>query len=374
MTSNTKGRHRLMPHISSYSKSVTVNVQHQPLYIKYKPVALAEVMGHQTSIQKVQDFLLSYASLHKTMNCAGPSGIGMNSTISIIVKEMGMTVKLLSCASGLSEVSKVLKENMRNVLFALQQIKTNLVYLITEFDALNRSDKSSLILILAEVKHAHCIVLSCNPIPSLTCVNFYRPSDNEILEHLYWIASEENMSINHERLLHISSFQDVRTCINALEGPHVYDRDSVAIEPYLTCLYAHETLQGSFEDVSTMVDLLSDIHLCEYKPTREWFTEVTSEYCNAHFSISSKQTFVARNAQICNRTKQLHEACRLLDIHYVDMHLYGYLFKKSLLCGEMDRWSERDPSYAKRNRSLYVISKRLCKISESKVLKSILKC
>ena len=365
------GRHGLMPHIASDSiSSLSIN-EYLPLYHKYKPNTLNEIIGHTDSIWKVKQFL---SSSQGPLGCIGIPGIGITSTIDIIVKDMGMTAKHLSCSSGFAEVTKVLKANMKNVLFALQQIKTNVVYVIKEFDSLNRSDKASMVKLLMEVKHAHSIVISPVSISSLMCVHFTRPSNDEILKHLYWIVCEENIDISDDRLIHISSFQDVRTCINAIQGPHIFDRDNYLVEPYLTCLYTHETMKGSLNDVSTMLDLLCDMDLCEFKPTRGWFAEVTAEFCTKHFDVGTKQTHIARNAQICNRTKQLSDACNIIEINVKEMDLYATLFKSYMLNGSMRPFPESDPNYSKKNRSIYVISKRQCKISETKILKSILKC
>ena len=362
-----------MPHIASDSiSSLSIN-EHVPLYHKYKPNTLNEIIGHADSIWKVKQFLSSQGPMG-CMGCIGIPGIGITSTIDITVKDMGMTAKHLSCSSGFTEVTKVLKANMKNVLFALQKIKTNIVYIIKDFDSLNRSDKAAMIKLLMEVKHAHSVIISPNFISSLACVHFTRPSNDEILKHLYWIVCEENIDISDDRLIHISSFQDVRTCINALEGPHIFDRDRSLTEPYLTCLYTHETMKGSLNDATTMLDLLCDMDLCECKPTREWFAEVTSEFCTKHFDVGIKQTYIARNAQICNRTKQLSDACNSINITTQEMDLYAMLFKNYILNGSMRPFPESDLNYSKKNRSIYVISKRQCKISENKILKSILKC
>mgnify|MGYP001238426082 CR=1 FL=1 len=364
-------RRGLMPHIASDSISPLSINEHLPLYHKHKPNTLNEIIGHTDSISKIKQFLSSSQGL---IGCIGIPGIGITSTIDIIVKDMGMTAKYLSCSSGFTEVIKVLQANMKNVLFALQQIKTNVVYIMKDFDALNRSDKITMIKSFMEVKHAHCIVISPNIISSVVCVHFTRPSNDEILEHLYWIVCEENIDISDHRLRHISSFQDVRTCINAVEGPHIFDRDKSRVEPYLTCLYTHETLKGSLQDVSTMLDLLCDIELCEFKPTREWFAEVTSEFCTKNFNVGTKQTYIARKAQVCNRTKQLSDACHSIQINVQDMDSYATLFKTYILNGSMRSVPESVPNHAKKNRSIYVISKRQCKTSETKTLKSILKC
>lgn len=364
-------RHGLMPHIASDSISPLSIHEHLPLYHKYKPNTLNEIIGHTDSIWKIKQFLSSSKGL---IGCIGIPGIGITSTIDIIVKNMGMTVKHISCSSGFTEVSKVLKANMKNVLFALQQMKTNIVYVIKDFDSLNRSDKATMIKILMEVEYAHSIIISPIDISSLTCVYFTRPSNDEILKHLYWIVCEENIDINDDRLRHISTFQDVRTCINAIEGPHIFDRDKSLVEPYLTCLYTHETMKGGLNDVGTMLDLLCDMDLCDFKPTREWFSEVTAEFCTKHFDVGTKQTYIARNAQICNRTKQLTDACNSIDINVQEMDLYATLFKNYMLNGEMRPFPESDPNHSKKNRAIYVISKRQCKISKTKALKSILKC
>jgi replication-associated recombination protein RarA len=366
-----KDRHDLMPHIASDSfRHHSIN-EHLPLYHKYRPNTLSEIIGHTDSICKVKQFLSSSQSL---MGCIGSPGIGITSTVDLIVKDMGMTAKHLSCSSGFTDVTKVLKTNLKNVLFALQQIKTNIVYIIKDFDALNRSDKVTIVKLLIEIKHAHSIVISPVSISSVMCVHFTRPSNNEILKHLYWIVCEENIDISDDRLQQVSSFQDVRTCINAIESPHICDRDAYIVEPYLTCLYTHETMKGSLNDVSTMLDLLCDMDSAEFKPTREWFAEVTSEFCTAHFDVGTKQTYIARNAQICNRTRQLSDACNNININVKDMDLYATLMKLCILNGSIRPFPESHPNYLKKNRSIYIIAKRQCKVSESKMLKSILKC
>jgi len=364
-------RHGLMPQVTSEPVSTVFSNEHVPLYHKYKPNTLNEIVGHTDSICKVKQLLSSSQS---PLGCIGTPGIGITSTVDIIVKDMGMTSKHISCSSGFTEVSKVLKANMKNVLFALQQIKTNIVYIIKDFDSLNRSDKASLVKLLVEVKHAIAIVISPFSISTMTCVHFSRPSNDEIVKHLHWIACEENLDISDDRMAYISNFQDVRTCINALEGPHIFDRDKCRVEPYLTCLYAHESMKGSLNDVSTMLDLLCDMDLCEFKPTREWFAETTSDFCIHHFDVGEKQTYIARNAQICNRTKQLSDACNHIEINVQEMDLYATLFKHYILNGSMHAFPERDPNCSKKNRSIYVISKRHCRVSETKILKSILKC
>ena len=360
-----------MPHISSESISVFSCVEHVPLCHRYKPNTLNEIIGHTDSIMEIKKFL---SSSHGVIGCVGISGIGITSTIDIIVKDMGMTAKYLSCSSGFAEISKVLKANMKNVLFALQQIKTNIIYIIKDFESLNRSDKAALAKLLMELIHSHCIVISRSIISSLTCVDFNRPSNHEILEHLYWIVCEENIDISDDRLLHISSFQDVRTCINAIEGFHIFDRDITGVDPYLTCLYTHEFMKGSLDNVTTLLDLLCDIDLCEFKYTREWFAEVASEFCTKYFDVGSKQTYIARHAQICNRTKQLSEAYNSIGANKIEMNLYSMLFKHHIINGNIHAFPQSDPNHSKKNRSIYMISKQQCKISETKILKSILRC
>ena len=339
---------------------------HVPLYVKYKPCYLAEVVGHKMEIKKIEELL----GRRVHFNCAGCSGIGVSTTLYLVLKKCGFFMTSMSCSVGFAETHRILNANMNNVLFALQNIKTSIAYVIRDIEVLNRSDKASLLKLVSELRSSVCIIVSSTPISSMDVVKFERPRSEEILEHLYWIASEECMEINVELFSNISSYEDIRTCINAL-GFGGQNRDKYDPEPFLNCLYAHETLSSDLDSVLTFADLLSNMDLCEYKPTREWFVSAASDFARDHFKIQNHQSHVARYAQICNRTGQLLRACSQIGISSLDMDQAGFIYKHKLLC-EKFQLDKNAPESESKAKALYTIAKRFCKATESRQLKMLL--
>ena len=342
----------------------------EPLHRRYAPRTLDEVVGHRASIDAVRDLLAA----QKAINCHGISGNGISTVVRIILSDVAMVVKHISCAMVCSELLRVLDSNIRNVLSALKQDRAKIVYLVRDIEILNRTDKATVLKKITEMEHVHVVVISQSRVESLHCVAFERPTDQEIVEHLYWIACEEGFEVDDARMAHISTYRNVRTCIMALDGPHVGDVRVACVDPYMRMLRAHETLDASLDASVELLCILSVLQGCEFSASWEWITDVFCDAVSCRFASTSAPTCIARHAQTCNRTKQLRLACKLLGVHALDMDLFGVVARGLFANGQLSAYPQTDADHGIKNRALYVLTKRNVKLSEGKRIRSMLKC
>ena len=304
------------------------------------------------------------------------SGSGATVCIRCIANEQGtFFVHELSCSMGCSEVVKLVKQNMKNVLLALQQQTKKILFLIKDIDTLKRNEKAQLFGAI-EDSNVHAILFfNSSPCTNFKTIQFSPLTFYDKMIHLCWICAEESLDLTLEEIEKFANFTDLRNAINSmsLKCKKVDERDHASIDNFSKFLYAHESLGCADMNVlANFSDLLSLIDIAEYKPTRYWFIDYVANYVDSNdFEYENKQSFVARNAQLTHRVACLKNACKTLSINTNEIQMYGALYKY-LLLKHINPLKSEMPNYKNAALSLYTIAKIGASAPQCKHLKRTL--
>ena len=195
--------------------------------------------------------------------------------------------------------------------------------------------------------------------------------------HLCWICAEEGIDLDLEKIYQLVEFTDLRNAINSLalkQSTNIEERDRHYIDEYSKMLFAHETMgHNDIDVISTFSDLLCVNDVADFKSTRQWYTELTSDYIDENnFEYNYKQSVVARNAQMTHRVSCLRNACKVFSINPPEMNMYSVLYRK-LLLNNINPLKTGYPNYEYEAKALYTIAKIGASSPQCKILKKTLK-
>lgn len=331
------------------------------LSIKYAPRTVSECCVTEEDRLAVESHLRNerYFAVHSA------SGCGATCCVECIAREMGtFFIHKLTCSVGCTEIVKLLRLNMKNVLLALQMNSRRVIFFIKDIEIMKRNERSQITNVIEESNV--CAVLFFNDALFHTkwrTVTLSPPTLYDKMVHLCWICAEEEFDLGIEEIEHLANFADLRNAINALalrDAGQVGERDYGDLEPFSKIMFCHETFDcKDIEQLATFTDSLCVMDIADYKPTRHWFTEVTADYASRNdFKYRHKQSMVARNAQTTHRVTTMKNACQLLAIDIRELSSYAILYRHTLLKANVNPLvSTRTPDYTEKAKALYTIAK-----------------
>ena len=374
----------LFPEGSVQAPKTARTPQHDILPKRYRPLSVSELCTPFESIDEVRKMIVN----ERFFAISSTPGIGATAVAELLCRENDIVIHYLSCAQGCAEIVKVLKNNMHDVLLAIQSQTKRVMYFLKDIHHLHKGDKSTILKIIEETPTINCILFITSDITtSWKRVDLLEPTNEARLVHLAWIANEEGLfndeTFDMTDLEELARFSDLRyaiTCLGLRASSSAEDRDTRCIEDFSKILYAHELLTPKVNDHATMTtltsftELLALLDVSEFRSTREWYTDILSMFVDQNLLIGTKQTHVARHAQICHRIMQLKRSCKTLGIDVCDMDLYSKLFRSSLLEGKEPLYSSAHTAESEdQARSLYMIAKMRAPASQCKLMKKRLR-
>lgn len=353
-----------------FSKTKFVEGEKQ-LSLKYQPRNTSECCISESDLINVKKLLNS----EKFFAVHSESGCGATICLQCIANEMGsFFVHEISCANGCSEVLKIIKQKMANVLLALQQQAKSILFFIKDIEILKRNEKSQIISAIEEC-NVHAVVFFNNSLyhTKWKKISFSPLTMNDKMIHLCWICAEEKLDIELETIQKLAEFHDLRNAINSLafkKSTNIQERDYHTIDDFSKMLFAHETMQHQdMEVLSSFAELLCVSDTAEFKSTRYWYSEIISDFIdNQGFEYTHKQSLVARNAQMTHRVGCLQNACKLFSIPPTEMKTYAFLYR-NLLLNNTNPLKTTSPTYEHEARALYTIAKIGASSQQCKIIK-----
>jgi len=357
-----------------FSKTKLIQGEKQ-LSLKYEPRNTSECCISENDLLNVRHCLDNerFFAVHSA------SGCGSTICVKCIANEMGsFFVHELSCSNGCSEVIKLIKTNMKNVLLALQQQAKSILFFIKDIEIMKRNERSQIISAIEE-SNVRAVVFFNSMMYHIKWKTItFSPLDiNDKMIHICWICAEEGIDLDLEKIHQLAEFSDLRNAINSLsfkQSTNIKERDHHFIDVYSKMLFAHETIgHNDIDVVSTFSDLLCFNDIADFKPTRYWYTELISDYIDKNnFEYNHKQSFVARNAQMVHRLTCLHNACKMFSINPPELKMYAILYRK-LLLDNINPLKTTSSNYDYEAKALYTIAKIGASSPQCKILKKTLR-
>ena len=356
-----------------FSKTKPIQGKKQ-LSLKYEPRNTSECCISESDLLNVRHCLENerFFAVHSE------SGCGATICVKCIANEMGsFFVHEVSCSNKCLEVIKVIKENIKNVLLALQQQAKSILFFIKDIEIMKRNERLQITSAIEESNVRAVVFFNSMSYHTKWKKITFAPLDiNDKMLHLCWICAEEAIDLDLENIHQLSEFTDLRNAINSLalkQSTNIKERDHHCIDDYSKMLFAHETIgHHDIDVVSTFADLICFHDIAEFKITRYWYTEIISDYIdNNNFEYNHKQSFVARNAQMVHRLTCLQNACKVISIHPAEMKIYAGLYR-DLLLQNINPLKTASANYDYEAKALYKIAKLGASADQCKILKKTL--
>ena len=344
---------------------------------KYEPSRVSELCTTQSDLDQIRTALDTkrFFAVHSA------AGNGATLTTRLVCEEeRGLFVHELSCSAGCAEVSRVFKQNMTNVLLALQSQNNKLIFFLKDIEGLHKNERTQILKLVEQRENVVCVCFlnGLSPSCSWPIVHMTDPDPYLKRVHLSWIVAEEQLETELEVIERLAVQSDFRNAINALSVPECFQRDEATFEDFSKILFANETLQtddlDDLDDLTTLdtfTTLLTCIDTCEFSRTREWFVETTADYVDKHVTYLPKQSFVARHAQLCHRISSLKKACKIIGADSQDIWAYTLLYHHHLM-QQVVPFSRTAADYPEKAKALYTIAKVNRSASHCKTLKRTL--
>jgi len=356
-----------------FSKTKLIEGEKQ-LSLKYEPRNVSECCISENDFINVKKLLES----EKFFAVHSDSGCGATICLKCIANEMGsFFVHEVSCASGCSQVIKLIKQKMKNVLLALQQQSKRIIFFIKDIEILKRNERSQVTSAIEEC-NVHAVVFFNNSLyhTNWKRMNFSPLTIHDKMVHLCWICAEEGIDIDLEAIEKLANFNDLRNAINSLsfkKSTNIQEREYHSIDDFSKMLFAHETMQHEdIEVLTTFADLICISDIAEFKSTRYLYSETIGDFIDKQeIKYSHKQSFVARNAQMTHRVGCLQNACKLFSIPPTEMKTYAFLYR-NLLLNNSNPLKPTSPTYEYEAKAFYTIAKLGASSPQCKLIKKTL--
>lgn len=345
------------------------------LSLKYEPRNTSECCISENDLLNVRHCLENerFFAVHSE------SGSGATICLKCIANEMGsFFLHEVSCSHGCSEVVKLIKQNMKNVLLALQQKAKSILFFIKDIEIMKRNERSQITSAIEE-SNVRAVVFFNSILyhTKWAKVKFSPLSTNDKMIHLCWICAENDIDLDLKKIYQLAEFTDLRNAINSLvlkQTTNIEERDRHSIDEHSKMLFAHETIgHNDIDVISTFADLLCLNDIADFKSTRYWYTELISDYIEKNnFEYNHKQSCVARNAQMIHRVGCLRNACKILSIHTPEMKMYSVLYR-NLLLNNINPLKTLSSNYEYEAKALYTIAKIGASSPQCKNLKKTLR-
>ena len=192
---------------------------------KYKPKAVADIIGHKEHIQQIKTWLLQWnsASEQKGILITGPPGVGKTSTVHLIVESLGYHVVEYN-ASDVRSVSM-----LQGVMALGMKRLRKEVIIMDEVDGLMGGKERGGVGCLATIIRSSTIPILCiandmspkmNPLKN-ACLHlkFHRPTKSTIATAIMGIAKKEGIAVVKADLETMceEGGNDIRSILNTLD-------------------------------------------------------------------------------------------------------------------------------------------------------------
>ena len=299
---------------------------------KYKPLTEAELCHPEETIQELKRFLVE----HRYFVVESVSGGGGTSSVQVLCRGLGFLPCVLSCTAGFKALKDHFTHQTTNVLLTLQMSSQRVVFIIKDIRVLCKNDRGQLLKLVEQKSWCRC-VLVVGESHGLNWPSISLPplSMEAKLVHMWWIISQEGIDIDPVQVERIASQDDLRSGLTLLQNPDGGMRDYVGMDPYSRGLCAFECLD--VDDMDSLVefeDLMCHLDVGE-RCTKSYFCDAVQVVVDRFVCVRRKQSFVARNAQICNRQGQLTKCAKSLHIPVADIGPYGFLYRQWLLSNKI---------------------------------------
>jgi replication factor C small subunit len=244
---------------------------------KYRPVTLAEIVGQDEIVERLQSYVRAGSLPHLLFT--GSAGVGKTTAAVALAREFfgeawNLNFREMNASDerGIDVVRNQIKQFARTSPLGRAEFK---ILFLDEADALTPDAQAALRRTMESYAQTCRFILSCNysskiidPIQSRCAIYRFRPLDaNAIAEGINRIAREENLSVRDDAIDAISYIAqgDMRKAINALQGAAILSREITRDTIYAITSTARPdeieellslSLSGDFEGAGTVLSRL----------------------------------------------------------------------------------------------------------------------
>jgi replication factor C small subunit len=204
---------------------------------KYRPVTLAEIVGQDEIVERLQSYVKAGSLPHLLFT--GSAGVGKTTAAVALAREFfgeawNLNFREMNASDerGIDVVRNQIKQFARTSPLGGAEFK---ILFLDEADALTPDAQAALRRTMESYAQTCRFILSCNysskiidPIQSRCAIYRFRPLDkNAIATEITRIALKENLAVNDEAIDAISYIAqgDMRKAINALQGAAILSRE-----------------------------------------------------------------------------------------------------------------------------------------------------
>jgi replication factor C small subunit len=204
---------------------------------KYRPVTLAEIVGQDEIVERLQSYVKTGSLPHLLFT--GSAGVGKTTAAVALAREFfgeswNLNFREMNASDerGIDVVRNQIKQFARTSPLGGADFK---ILFLDEADALTPDAQAALRRTMESYAQTCRFILSCNysskiidPIQSRCAIYRFRPLDkNAIAAEINRIALKENLAVNDEAIDAISYIAqgDMRKAINALQGAAILSRE-----------------------------------------------------------------------------------------------------------------------------------------------------
>jgi len=241
---------------------------------KYRPVTLAEIVGQDEIVERLQSYVRAGSLPHLLFT--GSAGVGKTTAAVALAREFfgeawNLNFREMNASDerGIDVVRNQIKQFARTSPLGGAEFK---ILFLDEADALTPDAQAALRRTMESYAQTCRFILSCNysskiidPIQSRCAIYRFRPLDtNAIAAGINRIAREENLSIRDDAIDAIAYIAqgDMRKAINALQGAAILSREITRDAIYAITSTARPdeieellslSLSGDFEGAGTVL-------------------------------------------------------------------------------------------------------------------------
>lgn len=344
--------------------------------MKYKPKNLGECCICEEDVKKLEYFLRN----ERYFCVRSQSGCGSTTCAEEVAKKLSFFVHYVTCSVGCTEVVKLMRQNMKNVLLEMQKQNKKVLFFIKDIEIMKRNERAQVTSCIEESNVNAILFYNDNSFfTKWKIVTLKEPTFYDKMVHLHWIVAEEKLDVEMDELENIANLRDFRYGINSLMIKNtniltVQERDYSTVDDFSKILFVNETLKfDTIDETCFFTDLFCTIDIADFKPSKYWFMDLLSEYIdNNRIIFTNKQSLIARNAQLVHRTSCLRRSANLIGVDIVNMSYYTSLLRKHVLDGETV-YSSSLPDYFTRAKAMYTIAKINASAIQCKTMKVMLK-
>ena len=192
---------------------------------KYKPKSTQEIVGNKQNISSIIKWCNEYQkTTNKALLLSGKTGIGKTLAIELITESLNYSVIYL--AGDENRGKEVMEKKIRPLTLSKKAVDGRLNILV--FDDLDCHDYGFISSLTSLIKETHIPIIGiCNNLYDIslktlknycTCIQFQKPSLDEIYRYIVNIVNNESLEIDDQKLINmIKSCFDIRHILNQID-------------------------------------------------------------------------------------------------------------------------------------------------------------